>query len=75
MPEPRKKVFMAWPDIIPDTKRAPAWFKQPEPTPEQKLAPARKAHVSPLTKISKLLPAKLPKLTFSPVKRYKPGLR
>jgi|SRR5579885_3384779 len=52
LPVPRKKVYMPWPDIIADTKRAPEWFKQATPEPALRIAHKRKARVSPLTRIA-----------------------
>lgn len=67
VPEPAKvdRLVIGWPQIIPDTKRAPRWLKAPVEQPDQSLRIQRKERVSPLTKIAEQLPAKLPKVSDS----------
>jgi len=51
-PEPKRRVYMPWPDIIPDTKRVPLWVTQGTPKKVLSLAVKRTECVSPLIKIA-----------------------
>jgi hypothetical protein len=58
-PKPYRHTFterpiqMAWPQIIPDTKRAPGWMRVPDAKPVPVPQPKRNAGASPLAKIAK----------------------
>ena len=47
------------------------WVAQPDPKRERSLGERERHEEHPLTKISRKLPAKLPVLTFSPMRRRK----
>jgi len=60
-PKPRGRVYMPWPDIIVDHKRTPLWAFEANPKTPLRIAPKRKARVSPLTRIAALYPQRNPR--------------
>ncbi len=50
---------MGWPNIIPDTKRAPGWMKEPDAPRLLTPHPKRNGGVSAITKIAAQAPKKL----------------
>jgi hypothetical protein len=51
-PKPRSRVYMPWPDIIPDTKRVPKGWLEPEREKVESIGVKRIARVSPLIRIA-----------------------
>ena len=56
--DPKPWRNMAWPEIIPDTKRVPKAWQEPIPAKPVELKTKRAAKVSPLTRIAEKWPIK-----------------
>jgi hypothetical protein len=57
--EPKPWRNMAWPEIIPDTKRAPGWMREADVKPKAVSRPKRNACVTALTRIAQKAPRTL----------------
>ena|ERR1700749_3034891 len=59
--EPRGRVYMDWPDIVPDSKRVPKYWLKAEREKRETLSPKRLARVSPLIRIAAHYPKRHPR--------------